>query len=215
MIDVDTARHWFVRRVCVVDGTGGARSRRAGRCAGGGHAAALDLASDRDGADELSGRDAVTSASRSRSRSRRGWCSKPRRITRSRSISTERRSPPASDWNLTQSFETKLPIGPHVLAAVATNEAPGRRACWCEAGVLPLGQGVPIHSNSSWRTSATVPPGDAWTKVGFDDSKWSRAQDLGALGTGPWGAITSGSDPAERFRVPAGFQIADGRLTRA
>ncbi len=112
-----------------------------------------------------------------------------------------------ADWHLTQGFETKLAIGPHVLAAVATNEGPSPAGLLVRGGILPLGQNVPIHSNKSWRSSATVPAGDAWTKVGFDDSTWSRARDLGALGTGPWGAITSGADPAARFHVPAGFQI--------
>ena len=66
-----------------------------------------------------------TFARRSRSRSRRGWCWKRRPTTRSRFISTERRSPSGSDWHLTQNFETRLSIGRHVLAAVATNEAAG------------------------------------------------------------------------------------------
>ena len=112
-----------------------------------------------------------------------------------------------SDWHLTQNYEIKLPIGPHVLAAVAANEAEGPAGLLVRGGILPLGQGVPIHSNGSWRSAATVPAGDAWTKLDFDDSKWSRAQDLGALGTGPWGAITSGSDRAGRFHVLDGFKI--------
>jgi putative heme-binding domain-containing protein len=112
------------------------------------------------------------------------------------------------DWHTTQSFETKLAIGPHVLAAVASNEAPGPAGFLVRGGVLPLGQNVPIHTNSSWKTSGTVPAGDDWTKIGFDDSNWVRAADLGSLGSGPWGALATGQDGAERFRVPPGFRVA-------
>jgi putative membrane-bound dehydrogenase-like protein len=113
-----------------------------------------------------------------------------------------------SDWHLAQDFQTRVAIGQHVLAAVASNEAPGPAGLLVRGGVLPLGQGVPIHSNSSWKTTGTVPPGDGWSKPGFDDSSWVRARDLGALGTGPWGNIFSGVDAAARFRVPPGFQVA-------
>ena len=112
-----------------------------------------------------------------------------------------------SDWHLTQNFETKLSIGRHVLAAVATNLAPGPAGLLVRGGVLPLGQGVPIHSDSSWKSVAAVPTGDDWIKLEFDDSKWTRAIDLGAVDTGAWGAIASGRNPAARFHVPAGFQI--------
>jgi len=112
------------------------------------------------------------------------------------------------DWHTTQSFQTKLAIGPHVLAAVASNEAPGPAGFLVRGGILPLGQGVPIHTNSSWKTSGTVPAGDAWTKIGFDDSKWVRAADLGLLGSGPWGALATTQDSAQRFRVPPGFRVA-------
>jgi len=75
------------------------------------------------------------------------------------------------DWLKPQKVEVSVPIGPHVLAARASNEAPGPAGLLVRGSVLPLGQGVPIHTNSSWRTEGTVPPGDAWTQVGFDDSK--------------------------------------------
>ena len=112
-----------------------------------------------------------------------------------------------TDWHTTQGFEAKLAIGPHVLAAVASNEAPGPAGFLVRGGVLPLGQGVPIHTNSSWKTSGTVPAGDEWTKIAFDDSRWVRAADLGPLGSGPWGALASSQDLAERFRVLPGFRI--------
>ena len=118
------------------------------------------------------------------------------------------------DWHTTQSFETKLAIGPHVLAAVASNEAPGPAGFLVRGGVLPLGQGVPIHTNSSWKTSGTVPAGDDWTKIGFDDSSWVRAADLGPLGSGPWGALGHQSRHCRAVPCPSGFPRGDGRLTQ-
>jgi len=112
------------------------------------------------------------------------------------------------DWLKPQKVEVSVPIGPHVLAARASNEAPGPAGLLVRGSVLPLGQGVPIHTNSNWRTEGTVPPGDAWTQVGFDDSKWARAADLGVLGSGPWGNIATGQAAAQRFRVPVGFQVS-------
>ena len=50
-----------------------------------------------------------------------------------------------------------------------------------------------------------------------DDSGWTRAVDLGVLGSGPWGRLVfSGEDLAKRFRVPEGFMIetaAQGSVT--
>ncbi len=112
------------------------------------------------------------------------------------------------DWHQTHAVEVELSIGPHVLAASASNDAPGPAGFLVRGSVLPLGQGVPVHTNSSWRTAATIPAGNLWTLVGFDDSKWVRASDLGALGTGPWGHIANSQDAARRFRVPEGFQVA-------
>ena len=64
-----------------------------------------------------------------------------------------------SDWHLTQTFETKLPIGRHVLAAEAVNDDPGPAGLVVRGGILPLGQGVPIHSDSSWKPSRGRTPG--------------------------------------------------------
>jgi putative heme-binding domain-containing protein len=119
-----------------------------------------------------------------------------------------------SDWHLTQDFQSTVAVGEHVLAAAASNEAPGPAGLLVRGGVLPLGQGVPIHTNSSWKTTGAVPPGDAWTKAGFDDSSWVRARDLGAVGTSPWGNVASSADAAARFRVPEGFQVATAAAPR-
>jgi len=113
-----------------------------------------------------------------------------------------------SDWKVLQHVDVAVPTGFHVLAAVATNEAPGPAAFLVRGGILPLGQGVPIHTDPSWKVAPKAPTGDAWMKTGFDDSGWVPAADLGVLGTGPWtGLVAEGADPSSRFRVPEGFTI--------
>jgi putative heme-binding domain-containing protein len=111
------------------------------------------------------------------------------------------------DWHRFQSVDTQLAAGPHALAAVATNQAPGPAGFLLRGGVLPLGQNVPVHTDASWKATTTVQAGDGWTKPGFDDAGWSRAADLGPLGSGPWGALERSEDAAARFRVPAGFRV--------
>ncbi len=113
------------------------------------------------------------------------------------------------DWGNAQHVEAKLGIGPHVLAVRASNEAPGPAGLLVRGGVLPLGQGVPIQTNSTWRSSQRVPQGEGWTHVEFDDLGWTGAADLGLIGSGPWGRLAfGGEDPSARFRVPEGFAIA-------
>ena len=63
-----------------------------------------------------------------------------------------------SDWNLMESYQARLAVGSHVLAAVATNQAEGSAGLLVRGGILPLGQNVPIHSNSSWKSAANAPP---------------------------------------------------------
>ncbi len=113
-----------------------------------------------------------------------------------------------NDWATAQHVVARLAVGPHVLAARASNEAPGAAGFLLRGGVLPLGQGVPIQTDRSWRTAEKIPAGDGWTSIEFDDGSWSRALDLGALGGGPWGRLAFGGDnPSGRFRVPEGFTI--------
>lgn len=113
-----------------------------------------------------------------------------------------------TDWHTLQSVEARLATGPHVLAAAATNEAPGAAGFLIRGGILPLGQGVPIHTNGTWKAAERVPDGLAWTAVDFDDSSWSRADDLGELGTAPWKRlVTETGDTSARFKVPEGFRI--------
>ena len=88
-----------------------------------------------------------------------------------------------NDWATVQRVEAKLGVGPHVLAVRASIEAPGPAGLLLRGGVLPLGQGVPIQTDATWRSWDQAPEGDGWTKVGFDDRGWARAVDLGPLGS--------------------------------
>jgi putative heme-binding domain-containing protein len=112
------------------------------------------------------------------------------------------------DWHTAKSVEARLSIAPHVLAAAVTNEAAGPAGFLLRGGVLPLGQNIPVHTNSSWKTTDRTPEGDAWLRSNFDDSHWSNARDLGPLGTTPWtGVVFETGDTANRFKVPDGFTI--------
>ncbi|HEX8203258.1 MAG TPA: hypothetical protein VF590_22470 [Isosphaeraceae bacterium] len=113
------------------------------------------------------------------------------------------------DWHVVQAVEVQLATGPHVLAAAVTNDDPGAAGLLVRGGILPLGQGVPIHTNSTWKAAETVPDGTAWTAINFDDAAWRPAADLGELGTGPWtGLVFASGDASARFKVPEGFRVA-------
>ncbi|QEH36414.1 hypothetical protein OJF2_49780 [Aquisphaera giovannonii] len=112
-----------------------------------------------------------------------------------------------NDWSTVQSVEAKLSTGSHILAVKATNEDEGAAGFLVRGGVLPLGQGVPVQSNSSWKTTDKVPDGEAWKALDFDDKGWSGAADLGALGIPPWGEPARLGSASERFHVPDGFTI--------
>lgn len=115
----------------------------------------------------------------------------------------------ADDWHVANHVETNIATGPHVLAAVATNEAPGAAGLLVRGGILPLGQGVPIHTTAAWKSAARVPDGLGWTQVDFDDSSWTNAVDLGVLGTPPWtGLVFENDDASDRYKVPDGFDVA-------
>ena len=113
-----------------------------------------------------------------------------------------------NEWRTPVRAELDIETGTHVLAASASNEAPGAAGFLVGGGVLPLGQGAPIHTRTNWKSSDSVPPGDDWKTLAFDDSGWVPPVDLGQLGVGPWGHLALGlSDPAERFTTPEGFKV--------
>ena len=113
-----------------------------------------------------------------------------------------------SDWQAPAKVDLKVEPGTHVLAAWASNEAQGRAGFLVSGGVLPLGQGAPVHTNQTWKAVAEVPPGDGWKLAGFDDSAWPAPVDLGEFGVEPWGKLAFGlGDAADRFRPAEGFKV--------
>jgi lysophospholipase L1-like esterase len=76
------------------------------------------------------------------------------------------------------------------------------------------GQTHEINTGKAWRTSLNETPG--WREPGFDDTAWSHAAELGALGMAPWGQlklVDHGPVRQEFVRKPrpAGpFQLLDG-----
>ncbi|AMV39655.1 PVC-type heme-binding CxxCH protein [Planctomyces sp. SH-PL62] len=112
------------------------------------------------------------------------------------------------DWRTPAKVDLILETGSHVLSAWASNEGPGRAGFLVSGGVLPLGQGAPVHTNKTWKSAAEVPAGDGWKLAGFDDSAWLAPVDLGEFGVEPWGRLAFGlGDASDRFRTAEGFQV--------
>lgn len=106
------------------------------------------------------------------------------------------------DWHQTPTFsiQSALVSGDNVIAIQATNVDSG-------AGVLgqcrvDLKSGAPIvaSTDSSWKSANSAVAG--WQNAGFDDSSWTGAKQVAALGGGPWGALGlgNGGGPAPYFR---------------
>jgi putative membrane-bound dehydrogenase-like protein len=110
-----------------------------------------------------------------------------------------------ANWSELQRVDVRLGRGEHVLAAVARNEGEGPAGFLVRGGLLPLGQSQPVHTDSSWKTSAKPAAGDGWKLAGYDDSGWSDAQDLGEQGVAPWGVLGQGT-----AGVAAGIRVAEG-----
>ena len=144
---------------------------------------------------------AVISASRSLSRNPHAWCSMRRQTMRSRFISMASRSRRARIGTQPKVLKPSWRSVRTCWRPLRSNEAPGPAGFLVRGGVLPLGQGVPIHTNSSWKTSETVPARrrmDQDCVRRFDGGYGPPT--LGALGTGPWGAIGQ-----QRRTSPGGF----------
>ena len=113
-----------------------------------------------------------------------------------------------ASWEVLNLVDLKIAVGAHVLAAVATNAEPGPAGFLLRGGILPLGQGVPIHTDRSCAQTDKAPKGDDWKLASFDDSKWTQAVNFGPLGQGPWTGLSFVSgDAAERFKVAEGFAV--------
>ncbi len=113
----------------------------------------------------------------------------------------------SSDWRVAKAVEATLNAGPHVLAAEVTNDAPGAAGFLLRGALHPLGQVAPVHTDSSWKAAGSVPRGEGWRKVEFDDSAWGQAVDLGPLETPPWKGVVFASGEG-RFRTPEGFRVS-------
>lgn len=101
-----------------------------------------------------------------------------------------------------QDLTFRLQPGDNVLALTGT--APGGAAP--SGGVVGLlevifatGEPLRIPTDASWKASAHAPAG--WHEPGFDDSAWTAARDLGAVGREPWGEVRI----AEDRRLPARY----------
>ena len=51
-----------------------------------------------------------------------------------------------------------------------------------------------LTTGTAWKSATTAPEG--WEQPGFADGTWAAAADLGAYGTGPWGARVTTPDPS-------------------
>jgi putative heme-binding domain-containing protein len=110
------------------------------------------------------------------------------------------------DWNapisrdVTSFFQAKGVRG-HMLAARGGNEG-GPAGLLVRLSFETKSGPVTIVSDASWRVTDRRPTRD-WNTVRFDDSSWLNATVVGALGDGPWTAVTAASlDAAKRGREP-------------
>ena len=76
-----------------------------------------------------------------------------------------------------------LPTSLSVLAVQANNTGG-------PAGIIASDSAHLVWTNSSWRCTNVSESG--WMNVGFNDSAWSCANEVGKYGFGPWGKTVSG-----------------------
>jgi putative heme-binding domain-containing protein len=107
--------------------------------------------------------------------------------------------------------------GKNVLAVEARNER-GRAGLLLrldfEHRKTPV---APVLTDASWRVSNAA--ADGWRAAGFDDSQWSTAAVVGALGSAPWNSINARvlkeavqrhepqATPLARLKVAKGFKV--------
>jgi hypothetical protein len=94
-----------------------------------------------------------------------------------------------SVWAHVRSFDiTLLVTGGDNEIAIKSVNAFGAAGILCRVEV----EGHPVLlSDNSWRVTERQ-PSQEWTNLGFDDSNWQNARDLGAISTLPWGSGLSG-----------------------
>jgi alpha-L-rhamnosidase len=103
-----------------------------------------------------------------------------------------------------QDLTFRMNPGPNVVALTGT--APGKTVA--SGGVVAAieiefmqGEPMRIVTDETWKTSDIETPG--WNEVGFDDSRWIAAKNLGPVGMEPWGYVRIAEDrrqPARSLR---------------
>ena len=121
------------------------------------------------------------------------------------------------DWQQLDAYDITplLRKGRNSLAVLTGNGEPG------PAGLVvrltfrdTAGQAHEVNSGKAWRTSLNETPG--WREPGFDDTAWTHAAELGALGIAPWGqlkVVEHGAVRQEFVRKPrpeGPLQLLDG-----
>jgi alpha-L-rhamnosidase len=129
-----------------------------------------------------------------------------------------------NSWQVTQRFEIAplLKLGNNVLAIKGQNTSGPAGVAAC---IIFNGE-VPLVTDSSWLVSEDVTQPDNWTASDFDDSKWSPATVIAAVGSGPWSGVgaLSGWPFDSQTTVPylshislpfagvAGYEHGDGKI---
>ena len=98
--------------------------------------------------------------------------------------------------------------GDNQLAVSATNaqaDVPNNPGGWIGAVRVEFESGSPlvIHSDHQWRVARE--PSNGWENVGYDDSAWVAALELGQAGIPPWGVPWGDRWQTEHRRLPARY----------
>jgi hypothetical protein len=97
------------------------------------------------------------------------------------------------DWKKPVSVDLKpyLVEGKNVLAVVAVNttDKPSAAGFWFNLAIkyrkaVDKKKAIEVNSDASWKWSKEAP--DGWERVGFDDSAWAKAAELGDVSIKPW-----------------------------
>ncbi|MFJ6700274.1 alpha-L-rhamnosidase [Streptomyces sp. NPDC091272] len=121
---------------------------------------------------------------------------------------------PADNWRrpVLVDVTSQLRPGAAVIAVAATN------ATVSPAGLIGLlelttADGVrTFTTGTAWKATDKEPSGD-WRATGYDDGAWQPAKDVARWGAGPWGKVTTLSDPVVQLRHE--FRLKNRKIARA